>query len=76
MKGMYWVTKSGTVVESREPFHRQVSAKGNLGKHETAWCVRVATGGAIGNLRLDRLRPATKREVSEAYAEREAKESR
>jgi hypothetical protein len=63
-----WVTRAGVVVESREPFTCQVTATGNRNRHETAWCVRVGTGGAMGNLRLDRLRPATKREVADAKA--------
>lgn len=59
MKGMFWVTRSGDVVESDGPF-------AVVCKHRVAPCRRVGSNAYVGTRRLDKLRPATAAEVKAA----------
>lgn len=67
MRGDYWVTKGGIVVQQTE------SAEIFRGDAVRAVCARVETGRFHGRLRLDRLRPATKAEVREAMNRRKGR---
>lgn len=59
MKGAYWVTRSGDVVESEGSFAA-------VCEHKVAPCRRVGSNAYVGTRRLDKLRPATRAEVKAA----------
>lgn len=67
MKGMYWVTPSGDVVENIAAFEKPWHSRGShLLGHKTAPCRRVGSNAYVGTRRLDKLRPATAAEVRAA----------
>lgn len=64
MKGMFWVTRGGDVVESQEAF---------TGPTQVATCLRVGSNAFLGTRRLDKLRPANQHEVIDARMRWESK---
>lgn len=71
MRGLYWVTKSGDVVESTGDPMRAVRSRGGV-MYSAAYLVvtvrRVGSDAFLGTRRLDKLRPATAAEVRKAQA--------
>jgi len=67
VKGKFWVTRGGDVVENVAPFKKPWSSRGShLLAIKTAPCRRVGSGAYVGTRRLDKLRRATAAEVKAA----------
>lgn len=69
MKGMFWITKGGDVVESLGAAYQAVTTRSGtayLADHKVIVVKRVSSGAFLGTRRLDKLRPATAAEVATA----------
>lgn len=69
MKGLFWVTQGGDVVESTGPAESASGYRHGCSithNHKVIPVKRVSSGAFLGTRRLDRLRPATAHEVEQA----------